>query len=127
MAERRMMPQTDALKREEVVDLFSFHEGFHDLDWARTAALIERHFDPVNQPKAFHDLVLLWLDQLRSDLGGNYAVTVSNEVAILCDQPPETARWLSRYARSVTSSIRDGLGQAAWRGETRTHPILIFS
>ena len=101
------MPQTDALKREEVEDLFSFRDGFHDVDWPRAAALIERNFDPLDRPKGFHDLVLLWLERLRNDLGGSYAVVVADELAILCDQPPDTARWLLSYAESVMSSVRD--------------------
>ena len=122
-----MMRQTDPLKREEVEDLFSFRDGFHDVDWARAVALIERSFDPLDQPKGFDDVVLLWLEQLRNDLGGRYAVMVAEEVAILSDQLPETAGWLVRYAQSVMVSIREALGYAAWRGERRTHPILVFS
>ncbi len=122
-----MMPQTNALKREEVESLFSFQDGFHDLDWLRAVSLIGEKFELLDQPKGFHDLVLLWMGRLRDDLGGNYAVTVANEVAVLCDQPTRTAQWLLGYAEQVMSVIRDGLGQAAWRGEKRTHPILIFS
>lgn len=122
-----MMPQVSALKREEVEELFSFQEGFHDLDWMRAAAMIEQKFELLDQPKGFHDLVLMWLDRLREDLGGSYEVCVANDVAILCDQPRGTAQWLLRYAQDVMIAIREGLGQAAWHGEKRLHPILIFS
>lgn len=68
------MPQVSALKREEVEDLFSFQEGFHDLDWMRAAAMIEQKFELLDQPTGFHDLVLMWLERLREDLGGSYGV-----------------------------------------------------
>lgn len=104
-----------------------FENGFHRADWDAIRKWIAASVSPVDAEAAWSEAALLWVNQLRDDLGGDYLVTQSRQTILLCDQPLETARWLLDYAGRTEQTIQAQLGEVAWSGASGKDVILVFS
>lgn len=106
---------------------FIFKDGFHHPDWNHIQRWIDSNIAPADLEDAWNEAVLLWLNRLRDDLGGDYFIVQARHTILLCDQSPETATWLLDYAGQTAATIRETLGALAWGGWAGRNVVLIFS
>lgn len=105
----------------------SYENGFHRVDWEAVRIWINANVSPLEADAAWSEAALLWVKQLRDDLGGNFFVLQSNQTILLCDQPLDTARWLLAYAGRTEQTIKTLLGELAWGGARSKDVIIVFS
>src|SRR5438128_769346 len=74
---------TELIDLEQIQGAFEFREGFSRPDWKVIAETIKQTVPPENHPEAWTDAALQWVEQLRSNLGGEYRVRRSEEFILL--------------------------------------------
>lgn len=121
------LPAPEFIEPEALETAFRFAEGFHRADWNCIGQWIEANVGVPDHEAAWNEAALLWVTKLRDDAGGGYFVLQSRQTILLCDQPRETARWLLDYASRAAATIKEQLGETAWRGAFGQDVILVFS
>ena len=121
------LPAPRLINGELMASAWHSENGFHRVDWTIVRNWIETSLLPADWNEAWSEAALLWVEKLRADLGGGYQVLVSRQSILLCDQPFQTARWLSEYAGRSASTIKDYLGQTAWSSAYGRDVLLIFT
>lgn len=121
------LPPPKFIDATEIRAAFEFAESFHRVDWEIVRKWIETHVHAENREQAWAEVALLWVSQLREDVGRNYFVLQSRQTVLLSDLPLAMAQWLLDYAGNVEQTIKRHLGSIAWHGAIGKDVILIFS
>ena len=101
--------------------------GFSRPNWKQISEFVKNNVAKDDLSAAWDCIVAKWMRQLVVDLGGDAQVRRSPSFYCLSDLDLETTGKLLAYAETVESSIRAGLGQAAWSGYHGKHVLLLFS
>jgi hypothetical protein len=111
---------------EALAGMFSRVDGFQHPQWPQLKEWIQRN---VTGPTAdtWNDIVRIWVNGLRDDLGGSYAVHENSETFFLTDLPNDAARRLQSFAAEAVSQMRDAWPRVAWEGSREKIVILLFS
>lgn len=104
----------------------NFKDGYARPDWKLIRTLIERNIPPEETGEAWTEAAIQWIQELRSDLGANYAVWRSGEFLLLTSLAPVAAAELLSFAEITRANIYTTLGDAAWRTAAGKHVILLF-
>jgi hypothetical protein len=105
-----------------------FADGFHRVNWELVHGWIDGHVDTGGDiEKIWDEAALLWVNQLREDIGGDYVVFKSKQTILLCDQAKDVAEWLLNYAGRAAATIKEHLGETAWQGAFGRDVVLVFS
>src|SRR5262249_11245157 len=81
---------------------FSFEEGFSRPNWEIIYAAVEKTVNEKELDRAWNEIALQWVLQLRQDLGGEYFVMSSTHFLLLCALSREQAdRMLSHVERAL--------------------------
>jgi hypothetical protein len=125
--------ETNPQRPPEVLDLqkvdgaFNFEEGFSRPDWrVISTAIGENNIESYDLDAAWNEAARQWVNQLQTDLGGNYQVLESRRFLLLSTQETEARVNTLEFAEKTLSQIRDRLGDAAWKPRHGKHVILIF-
>ena len=121
------IPEPEWVKLDSVEDAFSFDSGFSRPDWPVITRAVERVASPPERDAAWQEVAWQWMDQLRQDIGGNYRVRASEDFLLLSNVSRDTAERILRFAENALVTIRETMGDLAWRGDCGKHPILMFS
>jgi hypothetical protein len=105
----------------------AFEGGFHRVDWEIIRRWIDANVSPENLEQAWNETAICWVNRLRDDLGGDYFVLESRQTILLSDQPKKIAQWLLDYSGRAAITIKEQLGDAAWRAAYSKDVVLIFS
>lgn len=125
--------ETDSDPRPELIDLgqiegaFSFEEGFSRPDWRVIARAIEQCVTgPDDMNAGCTEAATQWVNQLRSDLGGDYQVARSRRFILLSALGEEAFGKVLTFAERTLDQIRERLRDAAWNPGRGKHVILLF-
>lgn len=107
---------------------FHFEEGFSRPDWRVIhQAVQERVTGAVELDAAWSEVAWQWIQQLRSDLGGDYQVKKSRRFILLSALGEEAAAKVLAFAERTMEQIRERLGDAAWHTGHGPHVIVLFA
>lgn len=105
----------------------SFEDGFHRVEWDVVRLWIESQLETLDWNMAWTEAATWWAGLLRDDLGGDYLVRQSRETILLCEQTEDISEWLLSYASRAATTIKEELGQTAWKGAFGKHLIIVFT
>ena len=112
--------------REFVCESLDVVHDFSRPNWKAISAYIAtNHAD--DRAAAWNDASLAWIEVLRHDLGGVYAVGTYGRFLLLSELEPANADRFVQFAESSGDKIKAILGDAAWNSESGMHVILVFS
>lgn len=114
------------LDLSQIQGAFVWAEGYSRPNWKLICETIEQRVAGENLAGAWTDAVVQWVDQLRLDLGGQYAVRSSPEFVLLSAQETRIADDLLGFAEATLEQIYSWLREAAWRWAHGKHVILLF-
>jgi hypothetical protein len=114
------------LDLSQIEAAFAWVEGYSRPNWKLIREMIEQRVATENIADAWAEAVVQWADQLRTDLGGQYAVRSSPEFVLLSAQDTRVADDLLRFAELTLKQIYGWLKEAAWQWTHGKHVILLF-
>lgn len=122
------MPAADPLDPilAEIDMGFEVSEGFSRPDWNKVGACIQQHVLRDDVGAAWNYVACKWLEEMKSDWGGDCRLYVTQHFFGLSDIEPAIIRTLLNYAESTLQNIASCLGSAAWSGYHGKHVLLIF-
>ncbi len=112
--------------RDFVHESFESVNGFSRPNWKAISAHITTNFRD-ERVAAWDDASLAWMEGLRKDLGGNYALVACGRFLLLSELEAATADHFVQFAESSADKIKALLGDAAWNSDRSMHVILLFS
>lgn len=121
------LPSPRYITPEALLPALDFVDGFHRADWDFVRQWIESNVDPLDWNDAWSEAALLWVKELRDDLGGTYFILQSGKTILLCDRSLETAFGLLGYAGRVAMTIQGYLGRTARDAGVGKDVVLVFS
>jgi hypothetical protein len=121
------LPEVEWVKLDPIEGFFHFNTGFSRPDWQVITRAVERLASPPDHAAAWQEVAWQWMDQLRQDLGGNYRVRASEDILLLSSVSPATANNILGFSENAIVTIRESLGDLAWRGDCGRLPIILFS
>lgn len=107
---------------------FNFEEGFSRPDWrviSRGIKQKENELFDINA--AWDEAVRQWMTELRTELGGDYAVSESRRFFLLAPVDAEKRMQILDFSEEMLTRIRDRLQSAAWKPKHGKHVILLFA
>jgi hypothetical protein len=111
----------------KLASAFTEQEGFSRPDWKLIGSVVEKTVPLENRGAAWTEIATQWLEEIRSDLGGDYWVTTSNNFILLSAIKPEQADQLLRFAQDTRKRVHSLLGDLAWKTARGKHVILLFT
>src|SRR5262249_12426983 len=102
-------------------------EGFARPNWGVIAERIKRDVSSEDFQKAWTDATLQWVEQVRSNLGGDYRVGRSTEFILLSTLDADARSRLLIFAEKTLRHIYESLQDAAWQWEYGKHVLLLFA
>lgn len=124
-----LQPQTpEPIDLHRIAGAFSFEEGFSRPVWRLIAKAIRE--SAVESPEinaAWNEAARQWVNQLRSDLGGDYRVSESQRFLLLAALDDSARARILSFAENTLGHIREQLREAAWNPKYGKHVILIFT
>ena len=77
--EPEILPSTQLVNLGQIEGAFSFEEGFSRPDWNLIARVIEGKVLDTEIDAAWTEAAWQWVYQLKGDLGGGYAISLSDK------------------------------------------------
>ena len=105
---------------------FEWLEGYSRPNWKVIGEAIKQTVTLENAAGAWAEAAVQWVQQLRSDLGGEYAVRWSQEFVLLSTQDSQKADDLLLFAERTLTQIYAWLKGAGWEWGYGKHVILLF-
>src|SRR6266404_1508980 len=112
---------------DELDGAFVFSEGYSRPNWKVIGELIQQAASVEELPRAWSEAAVQWVEQVRSDLGGEYRVASSTEFILLSALDRAAANRILALAERILERISLALKDAVWKSEYGKHVILLFS
>ncbi|HZV35154.1 MAG TPA: zinc ribbon domain-containing protein [Verrucomicrobiae bacterium] len=106
---------------------FSFEVGFSWPDWKKIRQSIQTAFPKDQWPQAWREAGILWITQLKEDLGGNYERYESWNFLLLSAEGEETSDSLLKIAEQTVEVVECGLNFSTRRELYGKRVILAFN
>ncbi len=106
---------------------FLVAHGLHHPDWEKSYDLLKTGIAVEHRDAAWAEILDLWLNLLKRDLGEGYFLIREQETILLCNQSSETARRLLAYCVMTVNKVRQCLGRTAWEGDAGQVIVLVFA
>ena len=110
----------------QVEDAFIFREGFSRPNWKAIKQALQQNASPEFAHEAWTEAAIQWVQQLRSELGGNYHVKCSQDFIMLSALEPSKAVEFLQFSEGTLQRIYQALGDAAWKNGRGRHVVLVF-
>ena len=107
-------------------DAFEWVEGYSRPNWKLIRDTIRRTVSSENAAGAWAAAAVEWAQQLRDDLGGDYAVRWSQEFILLSSLKPNKADEVLAFAERTLRQLYEMLNESAWKWVYGKHLILLF-
>jgi len=112
---------------DELDGAFVFSEGYSRPNWKVIGEAIKQAASTEDLPDAWTEAALQWVEQVRSDLGGEYRVMSSTEFILLHALDRAAAARILALAERILEHICLALKDAVWKSGYGKHVILLFT
>ena len=107
-------------------EVFTYSEGYPYPDWKKLGKFVREKFPQDKWQEAWRDVVIQWLERLRSALGTNFLPAESKHFFLLCKRKPNERESILKFVEAIKNSIQRILHGLTLKEAYGKHVIIIF-